>query len=179
MKLISNAIILMICLCSFRQTLESDYEKDMRLILTTEKFGVEKIDAITVSLKNISKRDHHILYKEDLTRMGLPATYISFSGYMKDKNGNWIKLKDKYRKIIGSDIEIKMHPIRIGSGKEVAMFNFGIFPKKWFEITSPGTLKLVAHYNYKQLTSKETKDTLALKIPTFNLNSDTIILDVK
>ena len=176
MKLISKAIIIMVCLCAFRQTLQSDYEKDMQLILTTEKFGVKKEDAITVSIKNISKRDHYVLYKEDLTKMWKPSTYISFSAYMKDKYGNWTKLKEK--KILAGP-EMKMYPIRIGSGKTVNMFDCGIYPKRWFEITSPGILKLVAHYNFKQLTSKESKDTLALKIPTFNLNSDTILLDIK
>jgi hypothetical protein len=179
MKLISKAIIIMVCLCAFRQTLQSDYEKDLRLVLITEKSGVKKEDAITVSIKNISNRDHHVMYKEDPTIMGKPATYISFSGYMKDKSGVWIKLKEKYQKIIYPGFDIKMYPIRIGSGKTVNMFDCGIYPKKWFEITSPGTLKLVAHYNYKQLTSKESKDTLALKIPTFNLSSDTVLLDVK
>lgn len=178
MKLLLNMFFLFTSLFLVKET--KDYEKDLKLTISTTKFGVNQQDVIRVYISNLSDKDYRISYLDKPNMAGGCELYIYFKAFMRLPNGNWEELKDRINKNLNSWPDREKKSISLKAGKNRELFSMIFYPNKWFYIEKrKGVLKLTAEYIYKQVAQKETKDTVLLKIPSFKLHSDTLIFNVK
>ena len=177
-KTIKLLSVLIFC-CSFIQRDTKNYEKDLKLNLTTVALPGLSERGVKLSISNQSSSTDYDISVLNTPSLKNCSLYVSFSAFMADGNGKWIKLASKYREASPSDYKLGTKTINLKSGSTEELFSMIMPPQKWFVLSGIGvSIKLVAHYTYKKREEKDTKDENELKIPSFILNSDTVIINM-
>lgn len=174
--------ILFFVLLSFSIVLKdsTDYQRDLKLVLATKKFGVNNDDVVSVSLMNSSSSQEYkisYLIKQDGAGCEL---YLHFRAFMLSQNGEWSALNNKIDKQLGLREGKKKRAISLRPQRKLDLLGYVFYPKKWFDIGQrKGKLKLVAEYDFRKIAPSGIKDTALLNIPSFKILSDTLVFLIK
>ncbi len=154
------------------------YEKNLKLNLTAVSVGSLSDRGVKLSISNRSAKVGFDVSVLDNQKPNDCPLYVTFTGFMDDGTGKFVQLPCRYKEAKPQDFKIGTKAQSIKAGATNDLFSMIFPPKKWFVVERIGSLKLVAHYTYKKRETTETQSEDELKIPSFTLHSDTIIINV-
>ncbi len=202
MKKITLTSLLLICfvLISYSQnTTNSNQEKNLKMTITFERANKQNVDdVIYLYLTNQSKTDKYkIIMPGDGSESAWREPYIFFTAEFKDENRKWKQLKKLGSLRCGLfDAEWQKDTATINPLQKIQIYKMASENIiRFFDFPSSGTIRLTAHYDYKQGENqkehaseipKDYKEIIEQgnyenikSIPQFVLTSDTIEISVK
>ncbi len=194
--------LLLICfvLISYSQnTTNSNQEKNLKMTITFERANKQNVDdVIYLYLTNQSKTDKYkIIMPGDGSESAWREPYIFFTAEFKDENRKWKQLKKLGSLRCGLfDAEWQKDTATINPLQKIQIYKMASENIiRFFDFPSSGTIRLTAHYDYKQGENqkehaseipKDYKEIIEQgnyenikSIPQFVLTSDTIEISVK
>ena len=198
MKKIKVTFLLLACfgITSYSQDkTKANHEKELKMtIIFKNAKGKNSYDTIRLYLTNQSQTDKYkIIMPGDGSESAWREPYIYFTADFKDENGKWKKLEKLGSLRCGSfEAEWQKDTVTINPAQKIQIYEMASENIiRFFNIPSSGTIRLTAHYDYKQgQHSKEIpKDYKGVieqenfenikNIPSFVLTSDTIEINIK
>lgn len=202
MKKLTVTTFLIMCfvLASYSQnTNKTNQEKELKMTIVFENANGKNSDnLIRLYITNQSKTDKYkIIMPDDGSESAWREPYIYFTADFKDENGKWKQLEKLGGFRCGRfDAEWQKDTATVNPARKIQIYEMtseNII--RFFNISSSGIIRLMAHYDYKQgrhpkehvnEVPKDYKEVIEQEnaeniknIPSFVLTSDTIEINVK